>query len=105
MATMESIEKLRLKELLCDRFMLAQELSGLNKSRFAEAVGLTPPKLTNIANHRNHPPHAAILQAAAFIGNLDVNWFYGGPLPRDQSVEFMNKMATALKKRQPARAA
>ncbi len=103
---MGPIDNLRLKELICDRFIMAQELSGLNKRRFAMAVGLSPSKLTNIAAHRNFPSHAAIQKAAAFVGNLDVNWFYGGPVPRDQSPEFMRKMADVMTRpRQPARAA
>jgi transcriptional regulator with XRE-family HTH domain len=66
-----------LRELLCDRFILAQEASGLNKSSFALRVGLSPPQLTNIARRRNPPSHIAIMRAVEEFG-FKVDWFYGG---------------------------
>jgi transcriptional regulator with XRE-family HTH domain len=62
---------------MCDRFMLAQEASGLPKGRFAARVGLTPSQLTNIARYRNPPNHEAIELASRELG-LTTDWFYFG---------------------------
>ena len=72
-------------EGLCDRFMLAQEASGRSKAEFAESVGLTGPKLTNIKRYRNPPSHHAIAAAAQIYG-LTTDFFYTGNLGgmRDQ---------------------
>jgi len=53
-----------LLEQICDRFLLAQEATGLTKGAFARRVGLTPSQLTNISKYRNAPPHEAIEKAA-----------------------------------------
>lgn len=65
----------QLIEELCDRFMLAQEASGLNKKQFAKRVGLTSSKLSNIASYRNPPSHTAILKAIQEFG-FTADWFY-----------------------------
>lgn len=74
-------------EGLCDRFMAAWEASGLSKQEFARSVGLTGPKLTNIGNYRNPPPHKAIAEAARVYG-LTTDFFYTGTLGgmRDQKM-------------------
>lgn len=64
-------------ELMCNRFMLAQEASGLNKKRFAAAVGLTPSQLSNIAIYRNPPSHEAIRRVVREFG-FTADWFYSG---------------------------
>lgn len=64
-------------ELLCNRFILAQEATGLKKYQFADAVGLTGPQLTNIARYRNPPGHDAIRRAIREFG-FTADWFYQG---------------------------
>jgi len=65
------------REGLCDRFLLAQEATGLSKKEFAARVGLTPPQLTNISTYRNPPSHEAILAAMREFG-FTSDWFYAG---------------------------
>jgi hypothetical protein len=74
-------------EAMCDRFLAAQEATGLPKKEFAESVGLTASQLTNIRNYRNPPPHKAIALAAQTYG-LTTDFFYSGNLGgmRDQSM-------------------
>jgi hypothetical protein len=76
-----------LVEGLCDRLMVAWEASGLSKAEFAESIGLTGPKLSNIARYRNAPPHTAIAAAARTYG-LTTDFFYTGNLGgmRDQNM-------------------
>ena len=62
---------------LCDRFLLAQDATGLSKKEFAEAVGLTSSKLTNIKNYRNPPSHESIYRAMTEFG-FTADWFYTG---------------------------
>lgn len=64
-------------EALCDRFVLAQEATGLAKGKFAQIVGLTSSQFTNISNYRNPPSHAVIRKAVKELG-FTVNWFYFG---------------------------
>ena len=66
-----------LRESLCDRFMLAQDATGLSKGEFAAAVGLTPSQLTNIKRYRNPPSHEAIYRAVREFG-FTADWFYEG---------------------------
>lgn len=64
-------------ETLCDRFVLAQEASGLPKGKFARRVGLTSSQLTNISRYRNPPSHTAIRNACREFGYTPA-WFYDG---------------------------
>ena len=64
-------------EKLCDRFVLAQEATGLSQAAFASRVGLTRPQMTNIKKHRNPPSHEAIRNACREFGFSPV-WFYEG---------------------------
>ena len=64
-------------EQLCDRFMLAQEATGLGKGAFGRRVGLTSPQMTNIKTYRNPPSHEAIRNACREFG-FPVSWFYEG---------------------------
>ena len=64
-------------EQLCDRFMLAQEATGLTKAAFARRVGLSSPQMTNIKTYRNPPSHEAIRNACREFG-FPVSWFYEG---------------------------
>jgi len=64
-------------EALCDRFRLAQEATGLSKSKFAHTVGLTASQFTNISNYRNPPSHVAIRNAVREFG-FTASWFYFG---------------------------
>lgn len=64
-------------EALCDRFVLAQEATGLPKGKFAERVGLTGPQFTNISKYRNPPSHEAIRRAVEQFG-FTSDWFYFG---------------------------
>ena len=66
-----------LQELLCNRFLVAQEATGLSRKDFAAAVGLKPPQLTNISRYRNPPSHLAIHKAIQEFG-FTADWFYGG---------------------------
>lgn len=64
-------------EQLCDRFVLAQEATGLSKSAFAKRVGLSAPQMTNIGKYRNPPSHEAIRNACREFG-FPPAWFYEG---------------------------
>lgn len=64
-------------EGLCQRFLLAQEASGLNKTAFAKVVGLNSQKMTNIKNYRNPPSHESIHRAVTEFG-FTADWFYFG---------------------------
>ncbi len=64
-------------EGLCDRFMLAQEATGLKKTAFARRVGLTSQQMSNIGSYRNPPPHEAIYRAVREFG-FTADWFYVG---------------------------
>jgi transcriptional regulator with XRE-family HTH domain len=64
-------------EQLCDRFILAQEATGLTQAAFAQRVGLTSPQMTNIKKYRNPPSHEAIRNACREFG-FPANWFYEG---------------------------
>lgn len=64
-------------EALCDRFVLAQEATGLAKGKFASMVGLTSSQFTNISNYRNPPSHTAIWKAVREFG-FTASWFYFG---------------------------
>jgi transcriptional regulator with XRE-family HTH domain len=66
-----------LLEQICDRFLLAQEATGLTKGAFARRVGLTPSQLTNISKYRNAPPHEAIEKAAREFG-ITTDYLYFG---------------------------
>lgn len=63
------------REGMCDRFLLAQEATGLGKKAFAEKVGLTPPQMTNIRRYRNAPSHEVIHRAIREFG-FTADWFY-----------------------------
>jgi transcriptional regulator with XRE-family HTH domain len=65
------------KEMLCDRLMLLQEATGLNRKQFAERVGLTKQQLSNIAIYRNPPSHAVIHKALLEFG-VPPDYFYTG---------------------------
>jgi transcriptional regulator with XRE-family HTH domain len=64
-------------EGLCDRFILAQEATGLSRVAFGRRVGLTGPQVTNISRYRNPPSHEAIHAACREFG-YTANWFYEG---------------------------
>jgi transcriptional regulator with XRE-family HTH domain len=64
-------------EKLCDRFLLAQEATGLSQAAFASRVGLTSPQMTNIKKHRNPPSHEAIRNACREFG-FPSDLFYEG---------------------------
>lgn len=65
------------REAICNRFLLAQEATGLSKGAFAVRVGLTAPQLSNIKKYRNPPPHEAIAAAVREFG-FTADWFYVG---------------------------
>jgi transcriptional regulator with XRE-family HTH domain len=62
---------------ICERFMLAQEATGLSKTEFAARVGLTPQQFSNILKLRNPPSHAVISRAMREFG-FTADWFYQG---------------------------
>lgn len=64
-------------EELCNRFVLAQEATGLSKSEFAARIGMTPQQFTNVSRYRNPPSHEAIRRAAREFG-FTADWFYFG---------------------------
>jgi hypothetical protein len=72
-----TIQEPAFHEALCDRFVLAQEATGLPKGKFAERVGLTSPQFTNISRYRNPPSHEAIRKAVQEFG-FTSDWFYFG---------------------------
>lgn len=72
--------EIALKEEICNRFAELQVSSGMNKSAFAAALGLTPSQFTNIQNYRNLPSHATIKKAIDLWG-LSADYFYRGTLP------------------------
>ncbi len=65
------------KELLCNRFILAQEATGLSKKDFAKRVGLTSQQLSNIKVYRNPPSALAIAKAVTEFG-FTTDFFYMG---------------------------
>src|SRR5579862_2222005 len=65
------------KELICNRFMLAVEATGLSKKEFGARVGLTPSQMTNIKTYRNPPSRSAIARAVAEFG-FTTDYFYMG---------------------------
>jgi transcriptional regulator with XRE-family HTH domain len=76
-ATGMKTPSVKLLDDLCDRFLLAQDATGLSKKEFAAAVGLTSSKLTNIKNYRNPPSHESIYRAMVEFG-FTADWFYTG---------------------------
>ncbi len=72
---MPELRDVEFKEALCDRFVLAQEASGLGKKAFAESVGLTAQQLSNIARYRNPPPPKAVNEACRVYG-YTTDFFY-----------------------------
>lgn len=66
-----------IREGICQRFILAQEATGLSKKEFAKRVGLNSQRLSNIATYRNPPPHEAISKAVREFG-FTADWFYFG---------------------------
>jgi transcriptional regulator with XRE-family HTH domain len=64
-------------EGLSERFVLAQEATGLTKTEFAARVGLTPQQLSNIKSGHNPPSHEAIYRAMQEFG-FTADWFYLG---------------------------
>lgn len=65
------------REQLCDRFLLAQEATGLSAAAFGKRVGLTSPQMTNIKNYRNPPSHEALAATVREFG-FTTDWFYSG---------------------------
>ena len=64
-------------EGMCDRFVLAQEATGLAKGQFARMVGLTNSQFTNISKYRNPSSHASIQKAVEQFG-FTADWFLNG---------------------------
>lgn len=87
-----------LTELMCNRFLLAQEASGLNKKTFAGRVGLTPSQLTNITRYRNPPSHEAIKRAMDEFG-FTADWFYAGMKVGFRDPRLTDRLRAAQKKR------
>jgi transcriptional regulator with XRE-family HTH domain len=65
------------REALCNRFLLAQDATGLTAKQFGERVGLASPQMTNIKRYRNPPSHEAIRNAVREFG-FTADWFYFG---------------------------
>lgn len=65
------------REAICNRFLLAQEATGLPKGEFASRVGLTPQQMSNIRRFRNPPSHEAIAATVREFG-FTADWFYVG---------------------------
>jgi transcriptional regulator with XRE-family HTH domain len=66
-----------LREAICNRFILAQEATGLSKGDFASRVGLTSSQFSNIKNFRNPPSYEAIAAAVREFG-FTSDWFVVG---------------------------
>lgn len=64
-------------EGLCDRFMRAQEATGLSKTEFGRRVGLSSQQITNISRYRNPPSHEVIRRTVTEFG-FATDWFYFG---------------------------
>lgn len=64
-------------EGICRRFLQAAKATGLQKAKFARAVGLTSQQLSNIAKFRNPPSHEVIHRAIQEFG-FTADWFYMG---------------------------
>lgn len=95
---MERAVEKQIRETICDRFLLAQDISGMNKGTFARAVGLTSSQLSNIASYRSPPSHSAIKKAVELLG-LSIDWIYGGPIPGLQNPDALNRIIAAQKRR------
>jgi transcriptional regulator with XRE-family HTH domain len=105
---MERAAEKHVRETICDRFILLQEASGLNKVKFGRAVGLTSSQLTNIASYRTPPPHAAIKRASDLL-NMPIDWIYGGKMPGFENPDLLSRITSAeaerrRRKQQPAAA-
>jgi hypothetical protein len=64
-------------EQLCNRFILAQEATGLSRVAFGKRVGLSGSQMTNISRYCNPPSHEALRNACREFG-FTANWFYEG---------------------------
>lgn len=62
---------------MCDRFLLAQEATGLSAKEFGVRVGLSPSQMSNIKTYRNPPSHEAIRNVVREFG-FTADWFYSG---------------------------
>ncbi len=67
----------RFREAMCDRFLLAQEATGLSAKQFGAQIGLSPSQMTNIKTYRNPPSHEAIRNVVREFG-FTADWFYFG---------------------------
>ncbi len=93
-----------LKEDICNRFAELQVRSGMNKSAFAAALGLSPSQFTNIQNYRNLPSHTTIRKAMDLFG-IPADYFYRGTLPGDTAnPELANRLRQAAAGRRQMRA-
>ncbi len=88
---------IELIELICNRFVLAQEATGLRKGEFAKAVGLTPQQFTNISRYRNPPSPKAITLACEQFG-FTTDFFYRGERPGFRDPALPMKLRGAQRK-------
>lgn len=91
------MNNLEAKKMLCNRFVLAQKATGLNKKAFAECVGLTPSQFTNIARYRNPPSREAVARACAEFG-FTTDFFYLGQRAGMHDPEMSEKIRKAQTK-------
>lgn len=102
---MERAAEKQIREMICDRFMLLQEMSALNKVKFGRLVGLSSAQLTNIAAYRTPPTHAAIKRASDLL-SMPIDWIYGGKMPGFENPDLLSRITTAeTKRRQKQQAA
>lgn len=70
-------DEVELAETLCNRVMAVQAESGLNKSRFAEAIGVSAQYLAMVASYQRTPSHA-VLQRISQVFGIPMDYFYHG---------------------------
>lgn len=86
------------REAICNRFLLAQEATGLSKVDFAARVGLTSQQMSNIKKFRNPPSHEAISAAVREFG-FTADWFYVGSRVGFRDVDLAERLRTLESRR------
>lgn len=91
---MGKLARVRERELLCNRFMVAQEATGLNKKDFGAAVGASPQTMSMIKAYSRQPSRE-VVQAAIREFGFTAEWFYLGQRGGIQDRELAEKLREA----------
>lgn len=94
MAGSATADSVQLRELMCNRFILVQEASGLHKTQFGNRVGLSVSQVVNIARYRNFPSHEVIYRVMQEFG-VSADWFYAGDIDTIMDIDMAERLVTA----------